>query len=202
MKGRSLLGLIVSLTVFGAGSLAVLAQSQRYPTNAEIQRLVKDFPRVIQSNQDFLSSKPTASEIQRLRSFVAAWSRVDSTIAPFLGQWNISDATLAIYPSNVRGRVCMIIAGDWNDEHGSVLTGTVSNNQIRVSNRQVIVRQGDYLGILRVENNKPIIFPLGSPKPLESPTKFLESQGMQQFNPVITQQFNAAGCSASRPKRR
>ncbi len=51
MKVRSLLSLIISCAVLAAGSLSVFAQSQRYPTDAEIQRLIREF-------QQRASSKP------------------------------------------------------------------------------------------------------------------------------------------------
>ncbi len=72
--------------------------------------------------------------------------------------------------------------------------GTVVNSQIRTNKNWVIFRQGNYLGIVRIVDNKPKIFPLGSPLPLESPTRFLREQARQEFN--------AAGCTASLPNRR
>lgn len=192
MKGRSILGLVVSLAVLGAGSLPVLAQSQRYPTNREIQRLIRNFPSVIQSDRVLLPGDPTASETQRLRSFVRAWSRVNPTSAPFIGRWQIDEGALAIYPSNIRGRVCIVALGGMDDIG---LLGTFVNNQIRTNKHWVIFRQGNYLGIVRIVDNKPKIFPLGSPLPLESPTRFLRFQSIQE-------EFNAAGCTASLPNRR
>ncbi|MFB2917754.1 hypothetical protein [Aerosakkonema funiforme] len=190
MKGHALFIFTVSLATLGINSIA-FAQSQRYPTNAEIQRLIRDFPSVIQSNRVLLPGYPTASETQRLRSFVREWSRVNPTIAPFLGQWQIDEAGLAIYPSNIRGRVCIVALGDMDDV-GEL--GTVVNSQIRTNKNWVIFRQANYLGSVRIVDNKPKIFPLDSPLPLESPTRFLREQTRQEFN--------AAGCTASLPNRR
>jgi hypothetical protein len=191
MKARALFILTVSLAALGISQITFAQQSQRYPTNTEIQRLIRSFPSVIQSNRDVLPGNPTASETQRLRSFVRAWSRVNPTIAPFLGRWQTFADVLAIYPSTIRGRVCIVPLGDMDDVG---VWGTVVNNQIRTSNYRVIFKQGDYLGVVRIEDNKPKIFPLGSPLPLQSPTIFLREQGMQEFN--------AAGCTASLPNRR
>ncbi|WP_341734516.1 hypothetical protein [Microcoleus sp. EPA2] len=117
MKGRSLLSLIVSFAVLATGSLSVFAQSQRYPTNVEIQKIIREF-------QQRASSPPysreccggteadtrTAAQRQPLKSFIKAWSQIDPTVAPFLGWWVNNDGDIGVYPSNVRGRVCVIYA--------------------------------------------------------------------------------------------
>ncbi|HAZ49556.1 MAG TPA: hypothetical protein DDW76_10155 [Cyanobacteria bacterium UBA11369] len=97
MKGRSILSLMVCLGVLGTSLLPTLAQSRsrRYPTNAEIQRIIREF-------QQRASSRPfageccggweqddrTAAQKRSLESFVRAWSRINPNVTTFLGTPN------------------------------------------------------------------------------------------------------------------
>lgn len=93
MKNKSLFSLMVSLAVLGVGSLPVFAQSQRYPTNAEIQRLTPDFHRQIK----FWSTYDRNPEnLRAAKSFTEAWSYVNPSVAPFLGHWAAEDLNFTI----------------------------------------------------------------------------------------------------------
>lgn len=205
MKGRTILGLMVSLTVFGAWSLAVLAQSQRHPTTAEMQKLRQEFRQNIRSIQndaqraDYIRDRRNQTELQNRELFVSTWSKVDSTIAPFVGSWSGWEESIKIYPSNVRGRVCIIVTGEG---YGSFTIGSVSNGQILTNDGQVIFKEGNYLGIAGVYNNTPINalkIPLHSPKPIERITQLSGITEVKEKNRII-QQFNAAGCTDSLPR--
>ena len=90
MKGRSLFGLIVSLAVLGVESLPVLAQSQRYPTSTEMQRLRQEFRQLIRLTQtdqvgaNYIQDRRTQAQRQNRESFVRAWSNIEPEAAPFL----------------------------------------------------------------------------------------------------------------------
>jgi len=91
-----LLGLGVGLMILNAGSLPVFAGSQRYPTNAEVQRLIRQFRQQSSSPPvptpgeccgGWEADRRTPAQKQPLETFVRTWSRVDPAVAPFLGQW-------------------------------------------------------------------------------------------------------------------
>ena len=84
--------------------------------------------------------------------------------------------TWDIYPSNVRGRVCIISA---NPEKIEFSLGTISNGGLNISggshDRNVLIVEGNYITFVIVKNDEvgmftPIVFPL----PLKSPTELLE----------------------------
>jgi len=207
MKGRSILGLVVSLAVLGAGSLPVLAQSQRYPTATQLQRLRQQFRQSIRSIQNdqvganYIQDRRTQAQRQNRESFVRAWSNIEPEAATFFGSWSGYEEIRHIYPSNIRGRVCIVTTGEG---YGSVSLGFVSNGQIRTNNGEVIFKEGNYLGVAKLDNNKPVIpleIPLNSPKPLETATQLREFIIEVQDKNRVIQQFNASGCTASLPNR-
>ena len=95
--------------------------------------------------------------------------------------------------------MCVVTTGEG---YGSVSLGFVSNGQIRTNNGEVIFKEGNYLGVAKLDNNKPVIplnIPLNSPKPLETTTQLRDFLNQGEQNRVI-QQFNASGCTASLPQ--
>lgn len=207
MKARSLLYIAVTSAILATGLLPVFAQSQRYPTAREMQRLRILFRQRIQATQNnevgagYIQDRRSQAEVQNRQSFVRNWSRVEPALAPFLGSWSGYEEVLHIYPSSVRGRACIVITGEG---HGSFTTGSISNGQIRYSNQKVLFIEGNYMGVATVENNKPAIqveIPLNSPTPLVPISQLREYMEPSEYS-IIRQQFNAAGCTASLPNRR
>lgn len=215
MKKRSLVSLIVSCAVLATGSLSVFAQSQRYPTDAEIQRLIREF-------QQRASSPPysreccggteadtrTAAQRQQLESFVKARSQVNPTVAPFLGWWANNDGDIGVYPSNVRGRVCVIHAYPGPSYKFSV--GSIDKQHIRLTGElagKVLINQKNQSGnvfllvafvdrdnVARAEPGSDIYTYPELPK---DPTKLVVSRANPQENSKIVREFKAAGCTAS-----
>ncbi len=176
-------------------------QSERYPTATELQRLREKLRQQIRSLN--ITDRRSPAEKQSREAFVRAWSRVDAAVAPFLGDWSGYEEGLSIYPSNTRGRVCLIYIGI---QEAELSLGTVSNGQIRTNQREVILKEGDYLGVASVRDNKPDIFvetPYSFPISLRSPRQFAESSRTttEEVNKVV-REFNAAGCTAALPSRR
>ncbi|GET37737.1 hypothetical protein [Microseira wollei] len=202
MKERSVIGLMVSLTIWATGSSPVLAQSQRYPTNAELRQLLRTFNTVPSSANLPTEDRRTLSEKRALESFVTSWSRVDPAVAPFLGQWGGIEESISIFPSNVRGRVCIIFMGS-GESSADFDIGNVSNSQIRTNRsfgRSLIIRQGNRLGLAGIYRNGAGISAYEFPRPLRIPTN---SSLLNLSNASrIIQQFNAAGCTNSLPNRR
>jgi hypothetical protein len=219
MKRISIFSLIVSCAVLATGSLSVFAQSQRYPTDAEIQRLIREF-------QQRASSRPysreccggweadtrTAAQRQPLESFVKAWSRVDSTVSPFLGWWTNNDGDIGVYPSNVRGRVCVIRASlgpSYKFSVGSIsrgkislsgdLTGRVLLNQRNMSGNTFLLVA--YVGSDNTARAAPGSDIYTYPELPQAPTKLPLSKANPQENSRMIREFNATGCTVFLPQR-
>lgn len=220
MKWRSPCSLIISLTIITIGSLSVYAQSQRYPTNAEIQKIIREF-------QQRASSPPysreccggteadrrTAAQKQPLESFVKAWSQADPSIAPFLGWWANNDGEIGVYPSKIRGRVCVIRASPLPSYKFSV--GSISNRQISLKGDlagRVLLNQRNSIGntfllVAFVGSDNIARAAPGSdiytyPELPQAPTKLPLSKANPQENSRMIREFNAAGCTVSLPKQR
>jgi len=187
-------------------SLPVFA-GERYPTNAEIRRLRQEFhqktiPATRKAMRDgFIRDDRTASDLENRASFIKAWSRANPSIAPFLGEWGAQEEWLLIFPSNVRGRACVIsIPGDEPNVVAFGL-GSVSNKQFRVNfgdeSYNVFIQEQDFLGDIQVHQNKAVVWPHWLPKPLKELSNSFYGRDTSRIIP----QFQAAGCTASLPER-
>lgn len=221
MKGRSIPSLMVCLGVFGVSLLPALAQStsQRYTTNTEIQRIIREFRQQASTPLPEGSiccrgseKDPRSPATRRLRdSFVRAWSRVNPDVTPFLGMWVSNNASVTVYPSNIRGRACVILAGT-QDDYEYFSTGTFRQGFLRLNDGflagRTLVRQQNQFGTpflltTGVYNQVPkftIYIDALVYRPNQT-TEFISSSTLGN-NRNIIQQFNAAGCTASLPKRR
>lgn len=202
-KALTSIGFVALIAILAISATTSLAQqqSERYPTATELQRLREKLREQIRSSNITDSRSP--SEKQSRETFIRAWSRVDPAVSPFLGNWSGYEEGLSIYPSNTRGRVCLIYIGI---QEAELSLGTVSNGQIRTNQREVILKEGDYLGVASVRDNKPDIFvetPYSFPVSLRSPRQFAQSSGTstEEVNKVV-REFNASGCRLALPSRR
>ena len=123
-----------------------------------------------------------------------------------------NDGEILVYPSNRRGRVCVIFASQLPSYR--FVVGVSNNRHIRLSGdlaRQVLIKQTNRSGnpfllavsvysdnIARAEPGSDIYTHPLIPEP---PTQLTVASNPAE-NTIIIQQFNAAGCSASRPDRR
>jgi hypothetical protein len=109
MKKRALISLIMSFAIVATGSLSVFANSDRYPTDAELKKLRMELEKQI----DFLRQiiRKDSSEISQLKTFRAAWSKVDPDVALFMGAYRALEEEKFIYPSSTKGRVCIMEPG-------------------------------------------------------------------------------------------
>ncbi|MDY6783497.1 MAG: hypothetical protein SW833_13305 [Cyanobacteriota bacterium] len=184
--------------------------SERYPTESEIQQMNSELSRSVQrilsgELRHHLEDYRTEEEKKSRQVLVEAWSKVNPSIAPFLGMWSGYGQTLSIYPSTTPGRVCVLEGGEGS--FYGFTTGTVlSESEIRTRDRRVIVRSENYLGIVGIYNGKPHFggeFPFRNPRPLPVPSQAMlptvedETSGVEsaigQFNK------NEAGCTAALP---
>lgn len=213
MKGRSIVSLIVSFAILATGSLAVFAESLRYPTDVELKRLKIDFENKVKSSPK-ITTKNTA-EIDQLKTWRSAWSKVDPGVATFLGAYSASEEGKFIYPSNTKGRVCIIdtyLSSRWGntaESHGILFTvGSVSNGTIRTSNNHVFIQKGDYLGDTYVlKDNEARLYGYRLIGSLKTPSpRYIPGFNINYFpdwvKQEIIQKFKAAGCTAYLPDQR
>jgi hypothetical protein len=202
----SLFILGLSLMTLGVNQLSALAQT-RQPTNAEIKRLRQELQqdiRLIKNNStgaSYLQDTRTQLEKNTRESFVSAWSKTEPRLAPFFGIWGGYESVRHIYPSNIKGRVCVVKTGEG---YGSVTTGIFSNGVIKTNVGEVLFKEGNYyLGAALLKNGKFVSdygeIPLHSPSPLEPLNKLLNYIFEPSEKNQISQQFKAAGCTSSLP---
>lgn len=185
----SLIATTLSLT------LPAVAQSKRYPTDAELQPLIQgmrqNIPQLVESG--FYNDRRTESERQEVADFAAAWALVDPAIAPFLGEWTAIEESLYIFPGPVRGEVCII---DSYLEESEFYQGQVIDGKVYTDNNLVFVIDSGFLGNTFVVENYPGLYEYAHPRPLEHPANHY----FAEYHPEIVAQFIQAGCLAERPE--
>jgi hypothetical protein len=203
----SLLIIGLSLITLAANQLSALAQT-RQPTNAEIKRLRQELQQFIRSAKNntvgagYLQDTRTQVEKKTRESFVRAWSKTEPKLAPFFGSWVEYESIRHIYPSNTKGQVCIVSTGEG---YGSFNTGTLSNGLINTNGREVIFKEGNFLGFallkngIFVSNNGEI--PLNNPRPVKPLGRLLEYISEASEKSKIKKQFTSAGCTSSLPKK-
>lgn len=112
---KSLLGSLSLSMFFTIGNLSgAIAQnapkSTRYVSDQEIQVLIKNSLTRVAGGNRFFQERRSPLEISKINDFVNAWQRVDPSIAPFLGDWGGWESSLAIYPSQTKGQMCLVLS--------------------------------------------------------------------------------------------
>jgi hypothetical protein len=193
--------ILVSISI----SIPALATPERYPINSEIntirQQLRQQSIKMKSSEpgRSYIRDRRTSSERQARNSFVKSWSKVDSSIAPFLGSWGGYEDTYHIYPSKTRHKVCIIGTGEG---HGRFMTGTMSNGNILTENRTVLFREGIYLGGVNIRDGKPQSIgeiPYHSPTLPKPIVEFTSSSLEEAEKSSIRQGFKENGCISATP---
>ncbi len=202
---RSLFILGFSLMTFSANELSALAQT-RQPTNAELSKLREELQQEIRRTKNnnvgagYIIDRRTQVEKNTRESFIRAWSKVEQRLAPFMGVWYGYEDIRHIYPSKIKGHVCIVSTGEG---YGRFDIGVFSNGVIITNNGQVLFKEGNFLGSGSLRNGKFISsngeIPLNNPRPLESLNKLLNYIIEQPDKSQISQQFKAAGCTSSLP---
>jgi tetratricopeptide (TPR) repeat protein len=200
-------GFFLSLTVLCVGNnSSTFAQTDKLPTNQEIDEIRKDFnqgiPRlknILKKGIGFGPDRRTSTNIQNRNSFVSAWSKVSPNAAPFLGEWNGQENWLLVFPSNIRERVCVLdIAGDVVSPISSFGIGTVRNKQVTINfnNRIdiILIEDQGFLGLIEPSGIKKA-WEHVYPKYIKSiPTSF-QSRDLS----AVVPKMKAAGCTAGLP---
>ena len=204
---RSLFILGFSLITLGVNELSVLAQT-RQPTNAEIKRLRQELQQQISRTKNnnvgasYLQDRRTQVEKKTRESFVRAWSKTEPGLAPFMGIWSGYEHSEHIYPSNTKGKVCIVSTGEGS---GSLTTGILSNGLIKINGRKIMLfKEGNFLGYALLKNGRFVSdngeIPLNNPGPIEPLNRLLlEYISEASEKSKIEKQFKAAGCTSSLP---
>ena len=194
-----------SLITLTANELSVLAQT-RQPTNTELRKLRQELQqhiiRLTKNNTvgtGHLQDSRTQVEKNTRESFVRAWSKTEPELAPFFGLWVGYENISHIYPSNSKGRVCVVETAEGS---GRLTTGVFSNGVIKTNIGEVLFKEGNYyLGSALLKNGRFVSnnseIPLHSPRPVESLSGLLEYIFEASEKNQISQQFKAAGCTSS-----
>ena len=209
MRKCRVVALIVNLIILASCLPIIAQQSRRYPTENELQQLMNQFRNFVASpspgNRDlYIRDRRNETETQKLKAFVRAWLPVNPDVAPFLGQWTALEETINIYPSTLKGKVCIIQTFIPPPNGGGISfdRGTISGKSIKTTDFTFLIQQGNYLGVafINTTNNQPGIYEYAWPKPLVDPAKLMSYLPPAERNRLL-QQFKEAGCSDTLPKR-
>lgn len=192
MSRASSIALAILLS-FGT-TTTVLAQSERYPTNQELQGILQRFKQERSNIQQSRSYQDRRSQVQKqqLESFTRAWIKIDPPVVRFLGEWAAIEETTAIYPSRAKGRVCIISS---SSEGYQFTIGSVQNGYVLTNKNTILAREDNFLVSAFIYKGKPFHYQYANPKPLHHPLQSINSNQKQQ----IVGKFNQAGCIAKIP---
>jgi hypothetical protein len=189
LRRVSICGLVVASL-----ALPATAQSERYPTDIELQHLVQELRQSIADLQasGIYDDRRTPAEQQAISAFADAWAEVDPAIAPFLGEWTAIEESLYIYPAATRGEVCIL---DIYLDDGDFYTGQVRNSRVYTDQNLVFLLDSGYLGSTFVYDDQPGIYEYAHPRPLPDP-----SEALRQYYPEAVAAFEEAGCLVGIPQ--
>jgi len=171
-----------------------LAQSQRHPTNAEIESVLQDMHQEIPNLMQvgYYNDRRTPAERQQRDAFVEAWTETDRAIAPFLGNWSAIEENLIIVPSPTRGEVCII---DSYLEESDFYLGKVVDGNLYTDRNVTLVLDHGFLVSTFVSNGQAGHYEYANPRPVENPA----TSYYAEYHPDIVDQFQQAGCLISPP---
>jgi hypothetical protein len=184
----------------------------RFPTVQEVRQLAQEFEQKIIPSMRRSRQYGLGERSRELDSFVRAWSKVDPELAYFLGRWSVRVSEFIVYPSSTRGRACVVITSPSRPSDGPRLdaffaVATISDGylwmDVNVRNsviRQALIRDGNYLGSVRIWEGKPHV---SARSAFSDPLRAIESLPLANTaqNQRVIQQFSAAGCTASLPSQ-
>ncbi len=186
-----------------------LAKRYRYPTDAELQDTIEKFNQWLQKSKgsrngaNFGKDYRTESEKQELESFVEDWAKVNPELAVFLGKWLGYEEEMTIYPSKVKGRVC-IVHTVYQSKQASIIFGKVTKGNVYTDTYVVVFRQKEYIGLGRTGAIKRQFFQQTTnifPRPLPEINLLLQKNRVDNTTvSKILQKYEDAGCTSSLPE--
>jgi hypothetical protein len=178
-----------------AGAEPEILPFERYPTVAEItdlhRELSQSIPQLLTSG--FHTDWRTPEQRQQRAALVAAWTEVDSEVAPFLGKWVAIEEDLAIFPTATPGVVCIVdtYLGGSEFERGMIVAGALYTD-----GGSVLVLEGEFLGNFFVTEGEAYSYPYSHPSPLQDPA---DIDIYASRYPDVVEAFEAHGCLVPMP---
>ncbi len=187
--------LLISLVVLLL-PLPGFAQSERHPTEAEIEKLLHEMRQEIPTLMEtgIYSDRRSPEERQQRDTFAEAWSEVDETIAPFLGNWTAIEESVAIFPTLNPGEMCIFSTYLHSAEFhlGRVIDGNLSTD----GNITFVLDSG-FLVSTFVYENQARHYEYANPWPVQDPAT---SDHYAEYYPEVVEQFQQAGCLVEMPE--
>jgi hypothetical protein len=168
---------------------------ERYPTVAEIAdlhgELRQSIPQLLTSG--FHTDWRTPEQRQQRAALVAAWTEVDSEVAPFIGEWVAIEESLGIFPTATPGVVCIVdtYLGGSEFERGMMVAGALYTDS-----GSVLVPEGEFLGNFFVTEGEAYSYPYSHPSPLQDPADIAIYASRY---PDVVAAFEANGCLVPTP---
>jgi hypothetical protein len=184
---------IAGMLALASLPLLALAQSQRHPTDAELQELRQALQQAM-NDPNYVRVYPdrrTPGEQESRAALVDAWAEVDPAIAPFLGEWTAIEESLYIYPAATRGEVCVL---DVYLNEGDFYSGVIRDGRVYTTTNLVFFLNDNYLSSAFVYNDQPETYEYANPRPLPDSLAQLE-----QYYPEMMAAFHAAACQVGLP---
>jgi len=142
-----------------------IQKSERYLSDQEIQSFESELQAGVRGGSRFFMERRTLSEVNQINDFVKAWQQVDPSISPFLGAWSGWEEGLSIYPSEIKGQVCVVATFNGGREYGiinNISIGRVLDNKLLLEGeggKLVIVKKS---GVLKSGDTINFIAEFGS----------------------------------------
>lgn len=171
--------------------LPSLAQSSRYPTDAEIDRLMQEVRREVPDlvNGEFYGDRRTPAEIRQSGALVERWMDVDGAIAPFLGSWAAIEESLEIFPGAEPGQVCIL---DSAAESAYLYRGHVVNGRLYTERYNMVLGlESGFLVSMFVYEGQLGRYEYNNQRPLRNP---VTSDYYTESYPELVAQFQQFGC--------
>jgi len=217
MKSRNLLSLGLGIAIVSVLCKPTVAESERHPGNlpnypspeqikatiAEARRRNRECQ--TPSRPSLCPRNPDAPAPKDGGAFRAAWMKADPQVAKFLGRWYEDlEYQIAVYPSTVKGQVCIITTSDAS----AFGVGKVNGNTLRYVNKSTYGIDG-YIN----PQEKPIeLHFIGKPNILMTRENSVSRPWMLAFatsfaaQPIdgslqrFQQLFDRAGCTTGLPE--
>jgi tetratricopeptide (TPR) repeat protein len=209
-----LIGFSISIAIISVFQKTAFS-SERYPTESEIGSVEEAIPTKIGGLLEGYENSRPLNKIQQYTSFLETWTKVNSKVAPFVGEWSASIGTdaqniLYIYPSQQQNQLCMLWGQGNPTRHDGVnlqlSTASINNGKIKTSKlgyseNIIIIPRKNRLWPIYTYNARPDLgSPYIAPAALPSLQSVLNNFGTNsQQAAELRQNFQASGCIDSQP---
>ena len=191
-----------SLTISQTNSAS--QNKTRKPSKTEIQTAKNNLRQRVQSlkggsSSHYIKDRRNSKQIQARNALVDSWKQTEPELAPFIGLWSGYESGWSIYPSNTKGKVCVIQGDEENNFTTDI--GTIIDGNIYTQKGKVLFKDGNYLGVGKIDNNRFVGIndvPLNSPTALREPVLFKNISGISPSIGVL-KPYVDNNCTASSP---